>query len=278
MKKGPFSTFSTFSAGVFLFFRPRLFRISPTMHTRSQTRKAQEQASSSASCGDHFDTPHAGFGVAADMQPSMLLARDSVSHSVSLDSPLHTKSASSSCVLPPVPVDCLEAWGHSVVSSAGLAAAFEEQLFQEAMDTRVLTPFPLDTPLHNGSTPPSTMSPLVLEGVQGVPRPERPTPFPRRHLLDPRIKRKLDKVLTRFAPVSSSRTHGAFKVRSSPFTPSTTMAILSRVDAQLHIQDQIAAFRHRSATVSSSGSSSNDSSVYSQTSLGPLPANQHTQL
>ena len=77
--------------------------------------------------------------------------------------------------------------------------------------------------------------------------------------MDPRVKRKLDKVLTRFAPVSSFRAHEAFKVRSSPFTPSTTMAILSRVDAQLHVQDQIAAFRHRSATGSSSGSSSNDS-------------------
>jgi hypothetical protein len=70
MKKGPFSTFFTFSAGVFLLFRPRPFRTSQTMRTRSQTRKAQEQASSSASLGDHFDTPHASFGVAADVQPS----------------------------------------------------------------------------------------------------------------------------------------------------------------------------------------------------------------
>jgi hypothetical protein len=76
MKKGPFSKIFTFSAGVFLLFRPRPFRTSTTMRTRSQTRstrsqtrKAQEQASSSASLGDHFDTPHAGFDVAADVQP-----------------------------------------------------------------------------------------------------------------------------------------------------------------------------------------------------------------
>jgi hypothetical protein len=59
------------------------------------------------------------------------------------------------------------------------------------MDTRVQTPFSLDTPLRNGSALSSTMSPLVLEGVPGVPRPERPLPFPRRHLIDPRIKRNL---------------------------------------------------------------------------------------
>jgi hypothetical protein len=123
------------------------------MRTRNQTRKAQEQASS-ASFGDHFDTPHAGFGVAADMQPSMALPRDSVSHSVPLDTPLHTKSVSSSCVLPPVPVDCPNTWGHSIVSSAGLATVFEEHMLQEATDTSALTPFSLD------------MSPLVLEGAQ----------------------------------------------------------------------------------------------------------------
>jgi hypothetical protein len=171
------------------FWRPRLFRKSGTMRTRSQTRKAQEQASSSASLGDHFDTPHAALCVTADVQPSMAHDRDSVSSFGSLDLPLHTKSASSSCVLPPVPLDCPNAWGHSVVSSAGVAAAFEE----------------------------------------------------------------------RFAPLSSSHANGAFKARSSPFTPSPTMAILSRVDAQLHVQDQIDAFRSCSATGSSSGSSSNDS-------------------
>jgi hypothetical protein len=117
------------------------------MRTRSQTRREQEVDSSSASFGDHFDTPH-----------------------------------------------------------AGLAAAFEEQLLQPGSNGYSRpTPFSLDTPLHNGSVSSSTISPVILEGVQGVPRPERLLPFPRRHLIDPRIKRKLDKVLTRFAPVSSSR-------------------------------------------------------------------------
>ncbi len=63
IKKGPFSTFFTFSAGIFPLFRPRPLRTSTTMRTRSQTRKAQEQASSYASLGDHFDTPHPSFGV-----------------------------------------------------------------------------------------------------------------------------------------------------------------------------------------------------------------------
>ena len=56
------------------------------------------------------------------------------------------------------------------------------------------------------------------------------------------------------------------------------MALLSRVDAQLHVQDQIDAFRRRSATGSSSGSSSNDSgespegsisSIFSHSALPP---------
>ncbi len=169
MKKGPFSTFFTFSAGVFLLFRPRPFKTSTTMRTRSQTRKAQEQASSSASLGDHFDTPRASFGVAADVQSSRAQDRDAVSAFRSRDLPLHTKSASSSCVLPLVPVDRPNAWGHSVVSSAGLAAAFEERLLLETMDTPLLSPVSLDMPLHNGQASVSTMSPLVLEGVPGVP-------------------------------------------------------------------------------------------------------------
>jgi hypothetical protein len=49
------------------------------------------------------------------------------------------------------------------------------------------------------------------------------------------------------------------------------MAILSRVDAQLHLQDQIDAFRRRSATGSSSGSSSNDSGESPEGSVSSIP-------
>jgi hypothetical protein len=49
------------------------------------------------------------------------------------------------------------------------------------------------------------------------------------------------------------------------------MAILSRVDAQLHVQDQIDAFRRRSATGSSSGSSSNDSGESPEGSVSSIP-------
>ena len=235
MKKGPFSTFSTFSAGVFLLYRPRLFRKSATMRTRSQTRKAQEQASSSASLGDHFDTPHPGFGVAADVQPSRAHERDSVSSFGSLDLPLHTKSASSSCVLPPVPVECPTAWGHSVVSSAGLAAAFDRRaIAPESNGYSRSNSFFSGHAIAQRECITSIMSPLVLEGVQGVPRPERPLPFPRRHLIDPRIKRKLDKVLARMERSKRVRPLLHLQLRW-PFCPGLMPSFMSRTRLTLFV-------------------------------------------
>ncbi len=77
-------------------------------------------------------------------------------------------------------------------------------------------------------------------------------PTPRRHLVDPRLRRKMERLLSR-VDGGSSRRNGVMKARAGPLSSSLVASILTKVDNDL--RRQIAAARRSDVSSSSSDDS-----------------------
>ncbi len=124
------------------------------------------------------------------------------------------------------------------VLSASLRTVVEEKLQEESCSFQSF-PAGENTPgkgLDLSTPPPSSELRAVSSGVMSS---AESFPSPRRHLVDPRLRRKMERLLSR-VDGGSSRRAGVMKARAGPLSSSLVASILTKVDNDLRRQIAVA--------------------------------------